>query len=148
MSMAIQACSSGLQLCRFPLGQELARGNEWKGANFPTQVLRKRRAAAGVEFLRFSSCAGFVVSQTSPGNEGLGIVITGGTSGLGFALARNFLEPKDRVSKGNGKVLFCAFIDFKKAFDTVPRELLWERLQVIGVPSDLLAAVATLYHSV
>ncbi|BBN03059.1 hypothetical protein Mp_2g20350 [Marchantia polymorpha subsp. ruderalis] len=97
MSMAIQACSSGLQLCRFPLGQELARGNEWKGANFPTQVLRKRRAAAGVEFLRFSSCAGFVVSQTSPGNEGLGIVITGGTSGLGFALARNFLEPKDRV---------------------------------------------------
>lgn len=95
--MAIQACSSGLQLCRFPLGQELARGNEWKGANFPTQVLRMRRAAAGVEFLRFSSCAGFDVSQSFPGNEGLGIVITGGTSGLGFALARKFLESKDRV---------------------------------------------------
>lgn len=51
-------------------------------------------------------------------------------------------------SKGNGKALFCAFIDFKKAFDTIPRELLWQRLQTIGVPSDLLTAVATLYHSV
>ncbi|OAE36001.1 hypothetical protein AXG93_93s1400 [Marchantia polymorpha subsp. ruderalis] len=51
-------------------------------------------------------------------------------------------------SKGNAKALFCAFIDFKKAFDTVFMMLLWERLHNIGVPCDILGVVTTLYNSV
>lgn len=47
-------------------------------------------------------------------------------------------------SKGNGKALFCAFIDFKKVFDTVSRKLSWERLQDIGVPLNLLGPVIML----
>lgn len=34
----------------------------------------------------------------------------------------------------NRKDLFCAFIYFKKAFDTIPCEFLWNWLQTIGVP--------------
>lgn len=51
-------------------------------------------------------------------------------------------------SRLKGKPLFCCFVDFKKAFDTVPRDGLWQRMQKIGVPTHLRNAVASLYAQV
>ena len=43
---------------------------------------------------------------------------------------------------------FCCFVDFKKAFDTVPRDKLWYRMEELGVPIHLTAAVRRLYEEV
>ena len=40
-----------------------------------------------------------------------------------------------------GRCLYSCFVDFKKAFDTVPRDKLWERLRRLGVPLHLQQAV-------
>jgi hypothetical protein len=39
--------------------------------------------------------------------------------------------PRDRAHAG--KHAFVAFVDFSKAFDTIPRDLLWRRMQEIIV---------------
>ena len=36
-----------------------------------------------------------------------------------------------------GRCLYSCFVDFKKAFDTVPRDKLWERLRRVGIPLHL-----------
>ena len=36
-------------------------------------------------------------------------------------------------AKADKQPLYSCFVDFKKAYDTVPRDLLWEKLQRIGV---------------
>ena len=51
-------------------------------------------------------------------------------------------------SRLKGKPLFCRFVDFKKAFDMVPRDGLWQRMEHIGVPKHLRDAVARLYEKV
>ena len=43
---------------------------------------------------------------------------------------------------------FCCFVDFKKAFDTVPKDKLWHRMEELGVPIHLRAAVHRLYEEV
>ena len=43
---------------------------------------------------------------------------------------------------------FCAFIDFKKAFDFVDRNLLWRRLNESGISGKMLKALKSLYTSV
>ena len=43
---------------------------------------------------------------------------------------------------------FCAFIDFRKAYDTINREKLWRRLSDIGVGGKLFRSVQALYSSV
>ena len=44
--------------------------------------------------------------------------------------------------------LFCCFVDFRKDFDTVPRNNLWNRLEELKVPSKLRAAATKLYENV
>jgi hypothetical protein len=44
--------------------------------------------------------------------------------------------------------VFCCFDDFKKAFDMVPREKLWHRMEELGVPMHLRATVHRLYEEV
>ena len=39
----------------------------------------------------------------------------------------------EKVVKKNRKRLFCAFVDFKKAYDTVDRKILLQQLQSIGI---------------
>ena len=39
----------------------------------------------------------------------------------------------EKVVKKNRKRLFCAFADFKKAYDTVDRKILLQQLQSIGI---------------
>ena len=41
--------------------------------------------------------------------------------------------------------LYCYFVDFKKAFDTVPRGLLWQMLQTIGIRGPILDCNKSLY---
>ena len=43
---------------------------------------------------------------------------------------------------------FCAFIDFRKAYDCIDRDLLWNKLGSIGIGGKLLTAVRSLYASV
>jgi hypothetical protein len=44
--------------------------------------------------------------------------------------------------------LFCCFVDFRKAFDVVPRKNLWNRLEEIKVPPELRDAVIRMYVNV
>ena len=44
--------------------------------------------------------------------------------------------------------LFCCFVDFRKDFDTVPRNNLWNRLEELKVPIELRVVVIMLYEKV
>ena len=44
--------------------------------------------------------------------------------------------------------LFCFFMDFRKAFDTVPRNNLWNRLEELKVPFELRVVAIRLYENV
>ena len=43
---------------------------------------------------------------------------------------------------------FAAFIDFKKAYDSVNRSILWGKLIAVGINGKILRAVESLYRSV
>ena len=43
---------------------------------------------------------------------------------------------------------YCAFIDFRKAYDCISRDLLWGKLEEIGIAGKLLTAVKSSYASV
>jgi len=47
-----------------------------------------------------------------------------------------------------GKPLYAAFIDFKKAYDSVPRDLLWRCLQKIGIHGEILDILQQMYNNV
>ena len=44
------------------------------------------------------------------------------------------------------KRLYCCFVDFTRAFDTVNRQYLWYKLRMQGVGSKLLKIIQSLYH--
>jgi hypothetical protein len=44
--------------------------------------------------------------------------------------------------------LFCSFVDFRKAFDMVPRKNLWNRLEEINVPLELMDFAIRMYNNV
>ena len=45
------------------------------------------------------------------------------------------------------KRLYCAFVDYEKAFDTVNRNLLWNKLLVYGINGTFLRVVKKLYEN-
>ncbi|MCO5574127.1 hypothetical protein L7F22_027906 [Adiantum nelumboides] len=47
-----------------------------------------------------------------------------------------------------GQTMYCCFVDFQKAFDTIPRANLWARMESLGVPTYLRRAVAHMYREV
>ena len=47
-----------------------------------------------------------------------------------------------------GRTLSFCFVDFKKAFDTVPRGGLWKRMQEIEVPLALRVGISRIYEKV
>ena len=48
--------------------------------------------------------------------------------------------------KGNGPgKLYTCFVDFRKAFDTVPRALLWQVLEELGINGRMLHIIKSLY---
>ena len=44
--------------------------------------------------------------------------------------------------------LFCCFVDFRKYFDTMPRNNPWNRLEDLKVPFELRATTIRLYEKV
>ena len=50
----------------------------------------------------------------------------------------------DKQKQTHGK-LYCCFADFKDASDTVPRGLLWQVLETVGICGPLLDCIQSLY---
>ena len=50
----------------------------------------------------------------------------------------------DKQKQTHGK-LYCCFVHFKKAFDTVSRGLLWQVLETVGIRGPILDCIKTLY---
>ena len=48
----------------------------------------------------------------------------------------------------NRSNLFYCFVEFRKAFDTIPRNNLWNRLEELNVPFELRVAAVRLYENV
>jgi hypothetical protein len=48
----------------------------------------------------------------------------------------------------HGETAYCCFVDFKKAFDTMPRDKLWNKMEELGIPDGYRAAVHRLYEKV
>lgn len=55
-------------------------------------------------------------------------------------IIENVWEEKEEV--------FCHFVDFKKAFDTFPRDKLWHRMEELGIRMHLRAVVHRPYEEV
>ena len=47
--------------------------------------------------------------------------------------------------KGKAGKLYCCFVDFRKALDTVPRAVLWQVLEELGVIGRILDVIKSLY---
>jgi hypothetical protein len=47
-----------------------------------------------------------------------------------------------------GEKVYCAFVDFEKAFDKVNRHVLWCKLLSVGVSSKMVKMISSLYKSV
>eukprot|EP00245_Coleochaete_scutata_P003922 TRINITY_DN159_c0_g2_i4.p1 TRINITY_DN159_c0_g2~~TRINITY_DN159_c0_g2_i4.p1 ORF type:complete len:1129 (+),score=206.75 TRINITY_DN159_c0_g2_i4:285-3671(+) len=54
----------------------------------------------------------------------------------------------DKVRGKSGKKLYCCFVDFSKAFDTISREKLWMRLREIGICGNMLQSLRAMYADV
>lgn len=65
--------------------------------------------------------------------------------GRGTNGAQNCLTALVDMSVGHGAPLHAAFVDFRKAFDSVNREALWAMLAARGVGPKLLALIRDLY---
>ncbi len=48
-------------------------------------------------------------------------------------------------NKAKKKPLYCCFVDFKKTFDTMPREVLWQVLADLGVKGRFLRCLQAMY---
>ena len=47
-----------------------------------------------------------------------------------------------------GKKLYCAFVDFKKAFDFINRDIIWYKLIKLGVRGIILNVIKSMYQNV
>ena len=52
-----------------------------------------------------------------------------------------------QVYTAHKKKLYCAFIDYKKAFDMVDRCSLWSKLIAAGINGKVLTVIYNLYHN-
>ena len=48
--------------------------------------------------------------------------------------------------KLSGNDTFCCYVDFKKAFDSVNRECLWDKLARYGINGPFLSTLQSLYE--
>ena len=55
---------------------------------------------------------------------------------------------KKKLNNKRGGKVYVAFIDYKKAFDTVDREKLWETLQKLKTSSKMVNMLKSMYSSV
>ena len=66
----------------------------------------------------------------------------------GFSTLDHILTLRAILEEGrsHGRKIYCAFVDFRKAFDTVPRAQLILRLEEMGVPMELIWGILALYR--
>ena len=50
-------------------------------------------------------------------------------------------------SRASGRKLFTCFVDFRKAFDTIPRDVLWQVLERLGISTKLLRCLQSMYSN-
>ena len=50
-----------------------------------------------------------------------------------------------KQAKHAKRKLYCCFLDFKKAFDLLPRETLWRTLEQRGMKGKVLTSLQTMY---
>ena len=50
--------------------------------------------------------------------------------------------------KRQKKSTFVGFVDFRKAYDTINRALLWSKLESVGISGKMLTAIKSLYNNV
>ena len=62
-----------------------------------------------------------------------------------FILRSRIDKQKQSRQKGKPGKLYCCFVDFKKAFDTVPRAVLWQVLEDLGVCGTISDIIKSLY---
>ena len=55
---------------------------------------------------------------------------------------------KSRLTSRRGRAVYVAFVDYKKAFDTVDREKLWETLEKLKTSSKMINMIKAIYSSV
>ncbi|RYA67318.1 hypothetical protein DD598_28795 [Enterobacter cloacae complex sp. 2DZ2F16B1] len=65
----------------------------------------------------------------------------------GFSTLNHTLTLRAIIEDGrsHGRRIYCSFMDFRKAFDTVPRARLMCRLQEMGVLRELIWGIMALY---
>jgi len=68
--------------------------------------------------------------------------------GRGTVQAMFVLRHTIEKYKYMGKPLYCAFIDFKKAYDSVDRQLLWKALHGMGVHGAYMNTLQQMYSNV
>ncbi|MES9880125.1 MAG: reverse transcriptase family protein [Sedimenticola sp.] len=61
-----------------------------------------------------------------------------------IASLTNIIETRTKAKRST----YCAFVDFKKAFDSVDRDILWQRLTHNGIGGKMFGAIRSLYSSV
>eukprot|EP00245_Coleochaete_scutata_P010377 TRINITY_DN3619_c0_g1_i11.p1 TRINITY_DN3619_c0_g1~~TRINITY_DN3619_c0_g1_i11.p1 ORF type:complete len:1206 (-),score=200.47 TRINITY_DN3619_c0_g1_i11:736-4353(-) len=69
----------------------------------------------------------------------------------GFGTAQHLFMLRVLTDKVRGKAwkkLYCAFVDFSKAFDTIPRDMLWKRLGEVGIEGSMLHSLQAMYQNV
>jgi len=66
-----------------------------------------------------------------------------GTTEAVFML-RHLVDKADQ----DDKPLYTTFVDFKKAYDSVPRELLWKALSKIGIHGEMMDILQQMYRNV
>ncbi|XP_057842732.2 uncharacterized protein LOC131052150 [Cryptomeria japonica] len=54
----------------------------------------------------------------------------------------------EKIWDNQGEEAYCYFVDFKKAFDIVPRDKLWNRMEELGILDMYRAVVHRLYERV
>jgi hypothetical protein len=58
------------------------------------------------------------------------------------------LQSKIITALAQRKQLFCAFIDFKKAFDLMERSFIWQKLIEFVVSTKIVKMLSSMYESV
>ena len=68
----------------------------------------------------------------------------------GFSTIDHIFTLRAIIEEGRaeGRKIYCTFVDFRKAFDTIPRAQMILRLEEMGVPMELIWGILALYESV
>ena len=66
----------------------------------------------------------------------------------GFTTLDNIFTLRALIEEGkaHNKRIYCCFVDFRKAFDIVPRARLMQRLEALGVSTDMQWGIYALFQ--